>query len=240
MKCQIIPLRELNIDTNKIHQDGIDVVKTLQRKGYQAYLVGGAVRDLLLGLEPKDYDVATSATPEQVKRLFRRAWIIGRRFRLVSVCLRKEIIEVSTFRKAPNKQSILASGQVYEDNIFGTVEEDAYRRDLTINALMLDPVKMQVLDYVNGIKDIKNLSLKIIGNSEQRYNEDPVRMMRVLRLSAKLGCTVTPLSLRPLRKLAPLLNKIPPARLFDEFKKLIFSKMASKAFKILLEKWFGR
>ena len=236
MKAREYSLAQLGIDAGKISPASLETVKTLQRKGHEAYLVGGAVRDLLLGLDPKDYDVATSATPQQIKRLFRRAFIIGRRFRLVHVIISRETIEVATFRKAPGKTDSGEEGSIrQDDNTYGTSSEDALRRDLTINALMLDPVRKRVLDYTDGIKDIKNRTLRVIGVPKERYLEDPVRMMRLLRLSARLGYDVSPSSLRVVKGLSPALRDIPPARLFDEFTKAVFSEASRTAFSNFVE-----
>ena len=230
MKAKEYSLAKLGIDIGKISPASLETVKKLQHKGHEAYLVGGAVRDLLLGLDPKDYDVATSATPEQIKRLFRRAFIIGRRFRLVHVIISRETIEVSTFRKAPGKNVSERVGSITQDNTYGNSSEDALRRDLTINALMLDPVRKRVLDYTDGIKDIKRRTLRVIGVPRERYLEDPVRMMRLLRLSARLDYDVSPSSLRVVRGLSSALQDIPPARLFDEFTKAVFSEASRTAF----------
>lgn len=228
-------LRQLGITQNQISQASLETVKTLVRNGHESYLVGGAVRDLLLGLSPKDYDVATDARPDQVKRLFRRAFIIGRRFRLVHVHIHGETVEVSTFRKKPAKTQRGQNGNLKSDNVYGSPAQDANRRDMTINALMLDPIKKRVIDHTNGMADIKKRKLRIIGNPAERYREDPVRMMRLLRLAAKLNCDIEPSSLRPIHGLAHTLADMPYARLFDEYTKVVFSGTASKAFAMFLE-----
>lgn len=223
-------LAELGIDPRKISDASLETVRTLKRKNHEAYLVGGAVRDLLLGLDPKDYDVATDARPNQVKRLFRRAYVIGRRFRLVHVHLGGETVEVSTFRRKPDGSEGEGS-----ENIFGTAAEDALRRDFTVNALMLDPVRKKVLDFTDGISDVKRRTMRVIGSPRDRYREDPVRMMRLLRLAAKLDCGISKDSLRPVRRMAHTLREIPPARLFDEFTKVALSKASSRTFSMFLE-----
>ncbi len=223
-------LAELGIDPRKISDASLETVKTLKRRNHEAFLVGGAVRDLLLGLDPKDYDVATDARPNQVKRLFRRAYVIGRRFRLVHVHLGGETVEVSTFRRKPDGSESEGS-----ENIFGTASEDALRRDFTVNALMLDPVRKKVLDFTDGISDVKRRTMRVIGNPRERYREDPVRMMRLLRLAAKLDCSISKDSLRPVRRMAHALRDIPPARLFDEFTKVALSKASSRTFSMFLE-----
>ena len=173
----------------------VNIVERLQNAGYQAYLVGGCVRDMLLNITPKDFDVATSATPEQVRAEFRNARIIGRRFKLVHIHFGREIIEVATFRanhpqndeeEDSNQSSRNESGRILRDNVYGTLEEDAQRRDFTINALYYDPVSERILDYANGVHDIRNRLLRLIGDPQQRYQEDPVRMLRAVRFAAKL------------------------------------------------------
>ena len=226
-------LREFGINPNKFSNASIETVRRLKKKGYQAYLVGGAVRDLLLGQDPKDYDVSTDATPIEIKKAFKRAYIIGKRFKLVHVRICGETVEVSTFRKTPRKTK--STRGIRADNTFGNRAEDAMRRDLTVNSLLLDPIDKKILDYTNGIEDIKARTLRVIGQPSMRYREDPVRMMRLLRLSAKLDCKMVPQSLRPVQSMAHMLNDIPPARLFDELTKAIFSKSASKAFDNFLE-----
>jgi len=211
------------------------VCEVLAAHGFSAYIVGGAVRDLLLGIAPKDFDVATDARPEEVKPLFRRALLIGRRFRLVHVIIGGETVEVSTFRGAAageaqaDGDSLVRDehGRVLRDNVFGTQEEDARRRDFTINALYYDPATEEVIDYHGGMADLKKRVLRMIGDPEERYREDPVRMLRAVRLAAKLGLTIDPATRAPIRRLAPLLEHVPPARLFEEMLKLLLSGHAS-------------
>jgi len=219
-----IPVSEHGIDRNRVSRNAIRVCETLQKAGHQAYIVGGAVRDLLLGVTPKDFDVATDATPEQVKALFRRAIIIGRRFRLVHVMFGNETIEVSTFRALDNPERLTDEhGRVLADNLFGTQHEDAARRDFTINALYYDPITETVLDYHDGVRDLRRKRLRIIGDPETRYREDPVRMLRAVRFAAKLGFEIDPATREPIRRLAHLIENVPPARLFDEMLKLLTS-----------------
>jgi poly(A) polymerase len=200
------------------------VIRRLQDEGFKAYIVGGAVRDLLLGIDPKDFDLATNATPEQVKPLFRRAFIIGRRFRLVHVHVGGEVIEVSTFRAAQTGDDATDEhGRLLSDNVYGTQAEDAARRDFTINALYFDPSDETIWDYVGGVRDIRVRKLKLIGPPVTRYREDPVRMLRAVRLAAKLGVTIDDKTAEPIRRLAPLMQHVPPARLFDEMQKLLLS-----------------
>ena len=194
----------------------------LQQRGYKAYIVGGAVRDLMLGVQPKDFDVATNATPEQVKRCQRRAYIIGRRFRLVHVVFGQEIIECSTFR-ALDADGVRkdADGRVISDNVFGEMWEDAARRDFTINALYYDPTSEEIYDYHNGFEDISARCLRMIGDPMERYREDPVRMMRAVRISAKLGFKMERATEKAIPRMASLLENVPAARLFDEVMKLM-------------------
>jgi poly(A) polymerase len=219
-----IPVAEHGIDRSRVSRNAVRVCETLQKAGHAAYIVGGAVRDLLLGVTPKDFDVATDATPEQVKALFRRAIIIGRRFRLVHVMFGNETIEVSTFRALddPERQTD-EHGRVLADNLFGTQWEDAARRDFTINALYYDPITETVLDYHDGVRDLRRKRLRIIGDPAARYREDPVRMLRAVRFAAKLGFQIDEATREPIRRMAPLIENVPAARLFDEMLKLLTS-----------------
>ena len=222
-------------DEHGIHRDqlsnaAVSVCEGLQRAGFKAFVVGGAVRDLLLSRHPKDYDVATDATPEQVRSVFRRARIIGRRFKLVHVMFRDETVEVSTFRAnhpaaSEDEQDGRADehGRLLRDNVYGNQGEDAIRRDFTMNALFYDPEREEVWDYVNGFSDIKKKRVVMIGDPTARYREDPVRMLRAARLAAKLGFTIDAATEAPIAELAPLLDNVPTARLFDEMLKLLFS-----------------
>ncbi|WP_298832878.1 polynucleotide adenylyltransferase PcnB [uncultured Piscinibacter sp.] len=241
-----VPKEEHGIDLSLVDERAIKVVKTLAEAGHEAYIVGGAVRDLLLGLRPKDFDVATNATPEQVKALFRRAFIIGRRFRIVHVVYGRgrdhEVIEVSTFRALidaaaaeqvagnektskgdlAGKTSVVdASGRVLRDNVWGPQIEDAARRDFTVNAMYYDPTREVVVDYHGGIKDAKKKLLRMIGDPVTRYREDPVRIIRVVRFAAKLGFEIEPKTRAPIRDLAALLDNVPASRTFDEMIKLL-------------------
>ena len=216
--------KEHGIDPALVSPNAVRVTQTLQDAGYKAFIVGGAVRDLLLGIKPKDFDVATNATPEQVKQLFRRAFIIGRRFQIVHVMFGQELIEVTTFRGASAEAAPKDEhGRVLRDNTFGEQHEDATRRDFTINAMYYDPASQAVLDYHGGIADIRDKKLRIIGEPEARYREDPVRMLRVVRFAAKLKFTIDPASSAPIRVMAPLIDNVPAARVFDEMLKLLMS-----------------
>ncbi len=215
---------EHGIRLDDVSPNAVRVTQTLQRAGYKAFIVGGAVRDLVLGHQPKDFDVATNATPEEVKRLFRRAFIIGRRFQIVHVMFGQELIEVTTFRGASAEEAPKdAHGRVLRDNTFGEQHEDAERRDFTINAMYYDPERQQVLDYHGGMKDIRSKTLRIIGTPEARYREDPVRMLRVVRFAAKLGFSIAQPTRAPINVMAALINNVPAARVFDEMLKLLMS-----------------
>ena len=244
-----VPVADHGIDPTLVDERALNVVRTLQQAGFEAYVVGGAVRDLLVGLRPKDFDVATNATPEQVKGLFRRAFIIGRRFRIVHVVFGRgrehEVIEVSTFRAyldnaaaeqvagnertsrselAGLKHAVDSSGRVLRDNVWGPQEEDAVRRDFTINAMYYNPQTEVVVDYHGGIKDAKKLTLRMIGDPATRYREDPVRIIRAVRFAAKLrglGFKLEAKTAAPLVAMKALLADVPQSRLFDEMLKLL-------------------
>ncbi len=205
------------------------VTRRLQEEGFKAFVVGGAVRDLMLGIEPKDFDIATDARPEQVKPLFRRAYVIGRRFRLVHVHVGAEVVEVSTFRAAAaGTDATDEHGRLLSDNVYGTQAEDAARRDFTVNALYFDPSTEEVWDFVGGVNDVRARRMKLIGPPVTRYREDPVRMLRAVRLAAKLGCSIEKRTAEPIPKLADLIRNVPAARLFDEIQKLLLSGHATE------------
>ena len=248
-KRQVVPAKVHGINVDWVDERALSVVRTLQDRGFKAYIVGGAVRDLLLGLKPKDFDVATNATPEQVKSAFRRAFIIGRRFRIVHVVYGRgrehEVIEVSTFRAhldnadatqvtgnersskqelAGMKHAVDASGRVLRDNVWGPQDEDAARRDFTINAMYYDPETGEVIDYHGGIADAKKKVLRMIGDPVARYREDPVRIIRAVRFVAKLsdlGFSLEAKTAAPLKRMLKLLAEVPQSRLFDEMLKLL-------------------
>lgn len=242
---EILSGRQHALRREDISKHAVSVVERLQQAGYQAYVVGGCVRDLLLQLSPKDYDVATNATPEQVRSVFRNARIIGRRFKLVHVHFGREIIEVATFRANhpedddEDDPSPLAvrneSGRILRDNVYGSLEDDAQRRDFTINALYYDPVTERILDHTHGVHDIRNRLVRLIGDPEQRYHEDPVRMLRAVRFAAKLDFDIEKHSAAPIADLADLLCDVPAARLFDEVLKLFLGGRAERTFDLLLE-----
>ncbi len=220
----VLTAKEHGIDPKLVSSNAIRVTSSLQDAGFKAFLVGGAVRDLLLGVKPKDFDIATNATPEQVKRLFRRAFIIGKRFQIVHVMFGQDLLEVTTFRgSATDGAPKDEHGRVLRDNTFGEQHEDALRRDFTINAMYYDPASQIVLDYHGGIADIRNKTLRIIGVPEERYREDPVRLLRVVRFAARLNFTIAPDTRAPIAVMAPLINNVPAARVFDEMLKLLMS-----------------
>lgn len=214
----------------------------LHKAGYRALLVGGGVRDLLLGKKPKDFDITTDATPEQVKALFRNCRLIGRRFRLAHILFGREIIEVATFRghhdeKEQDKQKVKQSqkGMLLRDNVYGSLEEDAERRDFTVNALYYDIADFSLYDFCGGLEDLKQRRLTLIGNPEVRYREDPVRMLRAIRFSAKLDLNISEECAEPIQRLAPLLQDIPPARYFDEVIKLLLAGHGLDTYRLLKE-----
>lgn len=233
-KARVYGASDHPIRRNQISRGALEVTRRLHEAGFKAFVVGGAVRDLLLGIEPKDFDIATDALPEQVKPLFRRAFIIGRRFRLVHVHAGPEPIEVSTFRAAQTGDDATDEhGRLLSDNVYGTQAEDAARRDFTINALYFDPSTEEVWDYVGGVADIRARRLKLIGPPATRYREDPVRLLRAVRLAAKLGVAIESKTAAPIPKLAALMQNVPPARLFDEMQKLLLSGHAVETVKSL-------
>lgn len=228
-----------DIHPERINSNALKVLTRLHEAGFRACLVGGGVRDLMLGLQPKDFDIATDATPEEVRDLFRNARLIGRRFRLAHVRFGRDIIEVATFR-APHEEAdhhtealVEASGRILRDNVYGSLEQDVWRRDFTVNSLYFDIADASVIDYTGGVSDLKERVLRLIGHPEQRYREDPVRMLRAVRFAAKLGFSIDSESERIIHELAPLIADTPPARLFEEFIKLMHSGAALRAFELL-------
>ena len=217
----------------------LEVVRSLKKAGYQAYLVGGCVRDLLVGIKAKDFDVSTNATPEQVRKIFRSSRIIGKRFRLVHVFSRNELIEVSTFRadasKKQNNDGLVkdTDGKILRDNVWGSLEEDCVRRDFSINALYFDPVENVLHDFHNGIKHIQKKIIVSIGDPMLRFDEDPVRSLRAIRFSSKLNFKISGDIKEAIYQKASLLGNISNARLFDEFCKIFLSQKASDNFEKL-------
>ena len=284
---RIIPRSEHAISRSHISPNALRVLYRLRDAGFMAFLVGGCVRDLLLGIEPKDFDVATDALPEQVKRLFRNSRLVGRRFRLAHVFFGREIIEVATFRatsapsqgdeplpeadpedgEAPELDEPLladaveaedaprpsrpeadtdeedsaerrfdATGRILRDNVYGTIDEDVWRRDFTCNALYYNIADFSVWDYVNGVRDVESRTLRLIGDPETRYREDPVRMLRAARFEAKLGFQIDAATAQPIARLRELLSGVPPARLFDETLKLFLTGHGARSFEVLRQR----
>ena len=281
--ARIIPRDSHPISRSKISPEALRVLYRLREAGFEAFLVGGCVRDLTLGLEPKDFDVATNALPEQVKRLFRNCRLVGRRFRLAHVFFGREIIEVATFRASgapaqgeepvldaveldaegaelegaglegdePNlpedsrdvhdfdeslERVVDDSGRILRDNIYGSIDDDVWRRDFTCNALYYNIADFSVWDYVGGFEDVKEKRLRLIGDPETRYREDPVRMLRAARFEAKLGLSIEPASAEPIGRLRELLDGVPPARLFDETLKLFLTGHGAASYRVLLDR----
>jgi len=245
IQANIISASDAGISNEHISPKALKVVQGLQEAGYQAYLVGGCVRDLIVGTKPKDFDVSTNATPDQIKKAFgRNARIIGRRFKLVHVRFGYEVIEVATFRAdasdrdrvGQNEMSEGDQGQLLRDNVYGSIEEDVVRRDFTVNAMYYDSVKGEILDFMNGIDDVKAGKLKSIGEPEQRFTEDPVRMLRVIRFAGKLGFEMEPEALRMIEDQGKLLSHVSNARLFEEVLKLFHGGAAYETY-LLLRKY---
>lgn len=241
----IVPRADHPISRANISPGALKVLYRLREGGFQGFLVGGAVRDLLLGLAPKDFDVATDAHPEQVRRLFRNCRLIGRRFHLAHVRFGPEIIEVATFRAAHTEidedhgvdevghRVLDEHGRILRDNLYGSIEEDVWRRDFTANALYYNIEDYSIWDYVGGVPDARDRVLRMIGDPETRYREDPVRMLRAARFAAKLGFTLHPETEAPLHRLSYLLDLVPPARLFDEAMKLLLAGSAGASCNLL-------
>lgn len=214
---------ELGIDHQEVSTAAMRTCETLQKAGFKAYVVGGGVRDLIAKLKPKDFDVSTNATPQEVVALFRRARLIGRRFQIVHVIFGRETIEVSTFRSMQTNAETDDHGRVLRDNVWGSQTDDAARRDFSINALYYDPIGDEVLDFHDGVADMRGKVIRMIGDPATRYREDPVRMLRTARFAAKLGFEVEPKTRAPMQELASLISNVPKARLFDEMLKLLMS-----------------
>lgn len=238
-----IPRAQHSISRQNIDENALKVLYRLHNAGYRALLVGGGVRDILLGLKPKDFDITTNATPEEVKALFRNCRLIGRRFRLAHILFGREIIEVATFRgphdekNKQDKQKVKQSqeGMLLRDNVYGSLEEDAERRDFTVNALYYDIADFAIYDFWGGMDDLKNQKLRIIGDPETRYREDPVRMMRAIRFAGKFDLEINSKCADPIRGLSTLLQDIPAARQFDEVNKLLLSGQGLVTYRLLKE-----
>ncbi|MBL4821002.1 MAG: polynucleotide adenylyltransferase PcnB [Gammaproteobacteria bacterium] len=256
-QISVIPRSQHCISRKAISSAALKVLYKLDAEGYQAFLVGGSIRDLLMGNTPKDFDVATNATPEQLKQLFGNARIIGRRFKIVHIRFGREVIEATTFR-AHHKPTVQfseqdehrqlkhldsahsTSGMILRDNVYGNLNEDAVRRDFTVNALYYTIRQFRILDFSSGIDDINHKLIRMIGDPATRYKEDPVRILRAIRFSAKLGFEIEEHTRKPIDQLAPMLKSIAPARLFDETLKLLSSGYGIKTFQLLQEFEVGR
>ena len=235
-KPRILSCSEHGISHTDISENALEVLCRLKNANYRACLVGGGVRDLLLGTVPQDFDIATDAHPEQVRKLFANSRLIGRRFRLAHVYFDRDIVEVSTFRATHHTADRPdQNGRILRDNCYGNLEDDAWRRDFTVNALYYDIRDFSIIDHVGGIEDIYKKRLRIIGDPTTRYREDPVRMLRAFRLAKKLGFTIHPASLEPISELATLLQDVPPARLYNEFTKLCKTGYSKVVFSSLIE-----
>ncbi|WP_232370213.1 polynucleotide adenylyltransferase PcnB [Xenorhabdus lircayensis] len=239
----VIPREQHPISRKDISDNALKVLYRLNKSGFEAYLVGGGVRDLLLHEKPKDFDIATNATPEQVRKLFRNCRLVGRRFRLAHIMFGPDVIEVATFR-GPHEQvesndrdqsHKAQSGMLLRDNIFGSVEEDAVRRDFTINSLYYGIEDFALRDYVGGMADLNAGIIRLIGDPETRYREDPVRMLRAIRFASKLNMTIEPATAEPISRLSFLLNDIPSARLFEESLKLLQAGQGYSTYRLLRE-----
>ncbi len=236
VRATIVPRSAHTISRDNISPNALKVLYRLHNAGYSAHLVGGCIRDLLLGLHPKDFDIATNADPEQIRDLFSNCRLIGRRFRLAHIHFGREIIEVATFR-ATHVASVVqnAHGMILRDNVYGKIEEDVLRRDFTINALYYNIADFSVVDFVGGMRDLERKQLNLIGDPNIRYREDPVRMLRAVRFAAKLGFKIHPHSAKPIYSLGGLLANIPAARLFEEYSKLFLTGHALATYNLLRE-----
>ena len=225
--------QSVQFDKQLLDSDALKIVKKLNKTGYEAYLVGGCIRDLLLGYAPKDFDIATNATPEQIQKLFKRSRIIGRRFKLVHIMFSaRKFIEVATFRSGRSNPTS-TKGMVLRDNFYGSLEDDVFRRDFTINGLYFDVQNSDVIDYVGGLNDLKKLQINMIGNPSERFEEDPVRMIRAVRFKAKLKATINLNLNKSILNNAHLIQNIPPARLYEEVIKLFHNEKSLDVFREL-------
>lgn len=235
-KKKIISRKQHNLSRQFISDNALKVLYRLHNAGFEAHIVGGGVRDILLGREPKDFDVVTDANPEEVKRLFRNCRLIGRRFRLAHVYFKSEIIEVATFRadnESHRDSRVSSHGVILRDNVYGSMDEDIWRRDFTVNALYYNIADFSVIDYSTGLKDLEKGIIRIMGNPKERFREDPVRILRAIRFAAKLGFTIHPKTLAPIPTSHELLSHISNARLFDESLKLFFAGYSQETFALL-------
>ncbi|MGC9458801.1 polynucleotide adenylyltransferase PcnB, partial [Vibrio genomosp. F10] len=240
LALNVLTRQEHNISRKQISDNALKVLYRLNGAGFEAYLVGGGVRDLLLDLAPKDFDIATNATPEQIKHLFRNCRLIGRRFRLAHIMFGRDIIEVATFRghhQEPSKNVSAQSdeGMLLRDNVYGSIDEDAERRDFSINAMYYNISDYSIHDYAGGVEDLEDKLIRLIGDPEVRYREDPVRMLRAIRFAAKLDFDIEEDTAAPIEDLAPLLQGIPSARLYEESLKLLQSGNGLETYHLMRE-----
>ncbi|MFT5234858.1 MAG: poly(A) polymerase [Shewanella sp.] len=236
----VVPRQDHSISRSQMSENAIKVLYRLHKSGFKAYLVGGGVRDILLNLQPKDFDVVTNATPEEIKRLFRNCRLVGRRFRLAHIVFGRDVIEVATLRghHVDTEEKISktnAEGRLLRDNVYGSIDEDAERRDFTVNALYYDISDFSIHSYGGGLEDLNSRTIRMIGDPNTRYREDPVRMLRAVRFATKLGMTVEEKTAAPIYELAPLLKDIPAARMYEEVLKLFFNGQAENNFNMMRE-----
>lgn len=241
LALEIVPRNSHSISRRDISENALKVLYRLHKSGFRAYLVGGGVRDILLGLKPKDFDVVTNAKPEEIKRLFRNCRLVGRRFRLAHIIFGRDVIEVATFRghhddnESGHISKSNAEGRLLRDNVYGTIDEDAERRDFTVNALYYDISDYSIHSYGGGLNDLNNAVIRMIGDPETRYREDPVRMIRAVRFATKLNMSIDPQTAKPFKALSPLLQDIPAARMFEEVLKMFFSGKAVENYHLMQE-----
>lgn len=240
LSLEIVARKHHAISRKQISENAIKVLYRLHKAGFKAYLVGGGVRDILLGLEPKDFDVVTNATPEEIKKLFRNCRLVGRRFRLAHIVFGRDVIEVATLRghhvdSAEQISKTNAEGRLLRDNVYGSIDEDAERRDFTVNALYYDISDFSIHSYGGGLQDLQSRTLRLIGDPQKRYREDPVRMLRAVRFATKLGMTIDSAAADPIYELAPLLKDIPAARMYEEVLKLFFNGHAQDNYHMMRE-----
>ncbi|MCE9677709.1 polynucleotide adenylyltransferase PcnB [Shewanella sp. AS1] len=240
LSLEVVARKHHAISRKQISENATKVLYRLHKAGFKAYLVGGGVRDILLGLEPKDFDVVTDATPEQIKKLFRNCRLVGRRFRLAHIVFGRDVIEVATLRghhvdSGEKVSKTNAEGRLLRDNVYGTIDEDAERRDFTVNALYYDISDFSIHSYGGGLQDLDSRTLRLIGDPQKRYREDPVRMLRAVRFSTKLDMHIDPAAAEPIYELAPLLQDIPAARMYEEVLKLFFNGHALNNYELMRE-----
>ncbi len=237
MKPEIINAEQFKFEVNSLSKNALSIISRLQRKKFKAYIVGGGIRDLIKGIKPKDFDIVTDCEPREIRRLFKNSRIIGRRFKLVHITFPNEIIEVTTFRSGQDPQSdsiqINDKGMIIRDNKWGTQEEDAVRRDLTINSIYYDPFSSEIVDYTGGVRDLKNKKIRFIGDAEKRIIEDPVRILRVIRFAAKLDFEIEPNIKKAITKHKNQLIEISSARIYEEIIKMFLAGHAQKTYQLL-------